>query len=186
MRQADGLYFLGINGDSTVLLVGERQSYTADALSRICKSVLVFEPNRQYADNQFDAIIIEESVLDETLVRSLKSGGEIYIAVQKRKSFRFARNFVLRAGLQDVNCFIVLPGHRTPMFFLPLQNIGAMHYFFRNLFYLVATVPPEKRGKYKFVIGMASVAAKLFPVHFLVFLLRITFLSKIIIARKVS
>lgn len=144
------------------------------------------------AEKVFDAIIVEESsflrsssALYETLIRSLKSGGEIYIAVKKRGSFRFARNLMGHLGLQDIRCFIVLPSHRVPMFFLPLYNIGALRYFFHNLFYLVATVPPEKRGKYKFAIGMANVASKMLPTRFLVFLLRMVFLSKAVIAKKV-
>ena len=143
------------------------------------------------AGKVFDAIIVEESpflrakdAFYETLIRSLKSGAGIYIAVYKRRSFRFAQNLVRRLDLQDVRCLIILPSHRLPMFFLPLQNIGAMRYFFRNLFYLVSTIPPEKRGKYGFFIGMASMGAKILPVHFLVFLLSIVFKSKAVVARK--
>lgn len=198
MREADCLHFLDLNSDSVVLLIGEGWGHTTHSLSRLCKNVMVKHGGSQeeieafVARKEFDAIIVQDppflrsrSAWYEILSRSLKSGGTLYIAMEKGVSFRLAKNLMRRLGLHDVRYFIVLPSHRLPLFFLPLYNMNAMRYFFHNLFYLVATVPPEKRGKYKFAIDIASLVAKMLPVRFLVLLLRLAFLSKTIIAKKV-
>ena len=145
--------------------------------------------------HSFDVIVVREYGREmlqgrilEKLWKYLKPGGILYVALERRvphATFLWViRRLFSQSRFPRVEFFAVIPHHSLPLFFLPIEHRPAMSFFFKNLFGLFATVPPERGKRYRIVYLLARTAIRAFPLSMLVFFIKVFWPSFGVIATK--
>lgn len=109
----------------------------------------------------------------------LKGGGIAYWSVANRLAFHhlfgkkrgmspvlhtfFGYKHILKEqGFTDIQFYAPLPYYDgIPLFYVPLEDIGAINFFFRNIFPLFETVSPEVKRAFALEYAIAKMGARL-------------------------
>lgn len=148
-NQIDISFILPINSNDTVLFIG-KNTYIAEALSEICKKVLIADKDFVYKTHgmpikreSIDLIIIEDikNLFNKPAISSqllslkvlLKNGGYIYLSVFNKWNGGYSYNSfnkgLIRNGFKEIEYYIAIPNHNNPKFILNVNDKSAMKYY---------------------------------------------------------
>ncbi|MBI5747769.1 MAG: GNAT family N-acetyltransferase [Nitrospinae bacterium] len=148
-NQIDISFIMPLNSGNTVLFIG-KNTYIAEALSEICKKVLIVNKNFICKPQEIpikresiDLIIIEDikNLFNKSAISSqlsdlkalLRNGGYIYLFVFNKWNGGYSYNSynksLIRNGFKEIENYIAIPNHNNPKFILNANDKSAMKYY---------------------------------------------------------
>jgi len=90
---------------------------------------------------------------------SKRFAGEPYTTYQY--SIYGYKKMLQKVGFSEIKFYAPLPQYRTPLFYIPLENVNILNYFFKNIFPLFDMVSPEVKKYYTFPYKVAKIGVKI-------------------------
>jgi len=113
---------------------------------------------------------------------SKRFAGEPYTTYQY--SIYGYKKALQEVGFSEIKFYAPLPQYRTPLFYIPLDNVNVLNYFFKNIFPLFNMVSPEVKRHYAFQYKVAKIGVKIALIFKLTWLAKFIAPGFSIIAKK--